>query len=396
MGSARRRGLGLVIVVGLACACTNEAADDPPPEGRERRATTTTAAPRERADLAGLDAAGVEARRIEPDLGEGERFAIDVPPSAVPVRTVGDTLLAWVSPGDGTGHHLQGSDDLGASWEPVELPHAPGGLRQHEIWEAGDRVVVIASTSDVWEASDGYIWTSDDGVTWLGGPVTAVPPDADLVDPPAPLPDGRLAIAIHRPDQPQAPPQALVTDDDGASWQLTDCPDPWLTDAGCDPPPNFDGLGLRGTEVSLDQGATWRPIVFTPTADGAEPAPEQIQTAVASPGGGWLGLGTRVEQGTNRFWSVVRSNDGVTWETILGDACSGTASRGVASVYGEPVPLGDRWVVTHTCFAGRSAPRSEIYLLDHDGSNPRPVASTEEQGLHFDHTGAATLVRLRP
>jgi hypothetical protein len=396
--------LALVVAAGLVCACTNESEPEPPPTSRE---TTTTSSPEERADLAGLEAAGIEARRIEPELGEDERFETD-PLLLTKTIAVADGLLGWVHTPGGS-QHLERSADLGASWRPVELPLAPDGLRSHQMFEVGDRVVVAASTSESWTGSDGYIWTSDDGTSWRGGPVPAAPPDATLTGPFTQLPDGRLAFGIYQPDQPQAPVRALVSDD-GASWQPIGCPPGW-TDSDCTPPPVFDGLWLRGTEVSLDEGATWQPIVVTPTTGDAESSPDQIQTAVATPMGGWLGLGYRSEVGLNKLWSVTRSDDGVVWETVLSDRCGRPGSEGVEAFYDEPVPLGDGWLVTHTCFHAWRPQRSELYLLDQAGSNPRLVATTESPGLYFARpvavddavvvaelgiTGTATFLQLRP
>ena len=275
--------------------------------------------------------------------------------------------------------------------------------------EVGDRVVVAASPSDSWTGSDGYIWTSNDGTSWQGGPVPAAPPDATLIPPFTQLPDGGSAIPISRSGQPQAPVQALVSDD-GASWQPIGCPSEW-TGSDCTPPPVFDGLWLNRTEVSLDEGATWQPIVVTPTTGDAESGPERILTAVARPTGGWLGLGYRSEVGLNKLWSVTRSDDGVVWETVLSDRCGDQGSEAVESVYDEPVPLGDGWLVTHTCFQAWRPQRSEIHLLDQAGSNPQLLATTDTPGLYFARpvavddavvvaelgiTGTATFLELRP
>jgi len=389
----------LVGTLGLICACTNASDAEPPPTSR---ATTTSSAPEERADLAGLEAAGIEARRVEPQLGEGERFRTD--PLVVPTTSaVGDELLAWVHTADGA-RHLERSADLGASWRAVDLPLAPERLRSHQMFEVGDRVVVAASTSESWTGSNGYIWTSDDGNSWRGGPVTAAPPGASLSGWFTQLSDGRLATPIHAGQL-----QALVSDD-GASWQPVGCPPEW-TGSECTPPHVVNGLWLNGTEVSLDEGATWQPIVATPTADDPGSAPNEILTAVARPAGGWLGVGSRAEVGLTKLWSVTRSDDGVVWETVLGDRCGSPASDAVESVYDEPVAFGDGWLVTHTCFQAWRPQRSEIHLLDQAGSNPQLVATTDAPDLYFARPvtvdgavvvaelgidGTATFLELRP
>lgn len=393
--------LVLVCAVGLVCACTDASEAEPPPTSRE---TTTSSAPVERADLAGLEAAGIEATRVEPELGEGERFGTD--PLVLPTTVaVGDGLLAWVHTPDGP-RHLERSTDLGASWRAVELPQAPDGLRSHQMFDVGDRVVVAASTSEAWTGSDGYLWTSDDGTSWRGGPASAAPPGASLSGSFTQLSDGRLAAPISEAGQPQA----LVSDDDGASWQPIGCPPEW-TGSDCTPPQVVGGLWLDRTEVSLDEGATWQPIVATPGAGDPGSAPDRILTAVARPAGGWLGIGFRTEAGLTKLWSVTRSDDGVVWETVLGDRCGSPASDGVESVYDEPVAFGDGWLVTHTCFLAWRPQRSEIHLLDQAGSNPRLVATTDAPDLYFAPPvtvgdavvvaelgidGTATFLELRP
>ena len=392
--------LVLVGAVGLVCACTDASEAEPPPTSRE---TTTSSVPAERADLAALEAAGIEARRVEPELGDGERFETD-PLFLGTTVAVDDGLLAWVHTADGS-QHLERSTNLGASWRAVEFPLAPDGLRSHEVFAVGDRVVVAASTSESWTASDGYLWTSDDGTNWLGGPVSAAPPGASLSGSFTQLSDGRLATPMSQAGQAQA-----LVSDDGASWQLIGCPPEW-TGSECTPPQIVDGLWLNRTEVSLDDGATWQPIVATPTAADPGSAPNRILTAVARPGGGWLGVGFHTEAGLTKLWSVTRSDDGVVWETVLGDRCGSPALEAVESVYDEPVAFGDGWLVTHTCFLAWRPQRSEIHLLDQAGSNPRLVATTDAPDLYFARPvtvdgavvvaelgidGTATFLELRP
>jgi hypothetical protein len=410
----RIAGLALVMALGLACACTDESEPD---AAQAERDTTSTSAPPERADLADLRAAGVEARRLEPDLGGNRRFRTS--PLRANVTVVGSDLLGWVD--TGSGEELHRSADLGASWERVELPNAPERLSSSRAYEVGDRAVVTGSESETWTGADGYIWISDDGVDWHGGSVPAVPPDAQLTVPFTQLPDGRLAVGLYQPDQPQAPPQALVTGG-GTSWQLADCPPGWRAgDHSCSPQPSFgDGLWLSsgGTQVSMDEGASWQPIVVTPdTTDttagtgGADLSPSKVLSTVTSPSGGWLGVGYRDERDLNRYWSIVRSADGVLWETVLQDPCRGIGSTAVEAFYGHPVPFGDDWLVVHTCFRSWWPQRSELYLLDQDGSNPRRVASTDTPGLYFaqpddvdgavvvpelDLAGTGTFLHLRP
>lgn len=72
----------------------------------------------------------------------------------------------------------------------------------------------------------------------------------------------------------------------------------------------------------------------------------------------------------NRYWSIVRSADGVRWETVLQDPCEGINTTAVEAFDGPPVALGDGWLVSHTCFRSWRPVRSELHLLDSDGAAP--------------------------
>lgn len=372
------RAAAVVAVLGIAGAC----ADGPEPERDDaatEHETSTTSVPLARADLGGLEAAGIAVERVEPRLGDGERIEADPLRVNGIVVVDGSTLLVWVS-GTTGGSFLERSRDLGETWERADLPGAPDGVRTHLTYPVGDEVVVTGSTADVWSVADGFIWTSDDGTTWNGGPVPTAPRDTTLVGDVEHLADGRLAMPVYRPGRDGGPPDALASGDNGASWQPIGCPPEWSwNDDDCTPPPAVAGLWLRASQVSLDEGTTWQPFAVEP----ATPSPTQVETAVALPAGGWLGLGSHSSPGLNRFGSVLRSDDGVRWQEVLADPCSDITDERVESVFGSPVALGDRWLVTHTCFLGWQPQRSGLYLLDQDGGNPDAVASVDEPGLYF-------------
>ena len=385
--------------------------------------TTTTVAQLERPAVGDLDAAGITVERVEPELADGER--IETSRLYRQFEVVDDTLLALVigapeatrlpgGPAAPGGWLVERSTDLGETWEPVDLPGVPGAPQMvpPSVMVAGDRAVVVGSRDDVGDADGSSIWTTDDGETWAAGRLDEVPSDLTLDLPVVDLADGRLAVGLYphgATDPAEATgdrPQALVSGDGGASWQAGGCPlDRAGPEAGCSFPDAFAGLWFSGLEVSLDEGATWQPLVVDPAFD----KPTSMYQAVERPSGGWLGVGGHIESpGINRYTYILRSDDGVHWDVVLDDRCDDLGvDEGIMSTFSLPVALGDKWVVVHSC----GGARSELYLLDEDGTNPRKVLTSDVPGLELaqplaagdtvivpelDHTSTSTFLRLSP
>jgi hypothetical protein len=110
---------------------------------------------------------------------------------------------------------------------------------------------------------------------------------------------------------------------------------------------------------------------------------------VALRDGGWLAVGNHMESpGIRRYSYLLRSQDGVRWNVVHADRCGDDPPEdayleGVTSWYSDPVPLGDRWVVTHSC-SGEDGSWSELYLLDEDGADPQRIIRSEDPGLRLD------------
>lgn len=385
---------------------------------------TTTVAPLERPALEDLEAAGVRVERIEPELAEGERFethrlsrrfvVVDDTLLALAVGAPGATSLPG-GPAVPGGRLVERSTDLGETWEPVALPGAPDGPQvvPPVLMDAGDRAVVVGSLDDVHYAGSSSIWTSDDGETWTNGQLGEVASNLTLVLPIVELADGRLAVGLYPYGDPDPgdtttgePPPVLVSDDSGATWQPGPCPPEWTwSEAGCSLPSAFDGLWFDGSKVSLDQGTTWQLLVVDPAIDDTT----SIYHATALPSGGWLGVGGHIEgPGVNRYTYLLRSDDGIRWNVALDDRCDDQGpTENINSTFSSPVALGDRWIVTHNC----EGVRSELYLLDPDGTNPQEVLTSDVRDLvlgppltigdtvivpELDHTNPSTLLHLTP
>jgi hypothetical protein len=264
----------------------------------DRGDPATGGAPRPRR-LDRLDEAGIAVERVVPHLTEGRRITSE--DRRVPaVGGVGDTLLAWVS-GAPDGWFLERSTDRGATWDRVELEGFADGLPSQLLGVAGDRALVIGSRDDAaLLASDSFLWSSDDGLDWTAGSPPDLPPGTELDLPVLRLADGRFAMSL-RPPEDLAQPVALAGEDGGESWQTTECPPEWREERDCWRYTLVSGgLWLRQNAVSLDEGATWQPVVVDPAVTNARFAPTmQVWPAVALPDGGWLGVGSsRCRAGT--------------------------------------------------------------------------------------------------
>lgn len=333
-------------------------------EGSLPDVTTTVAEAPGPVELIGDDAfegVDLEVRRVVPDLPAGARFAAGGG-GPMELLAVGERLLTPVYVG--AAHQLAVSDDLGATWDLLEIPGAgpSAGMTASPV---GPSLIVKIDRPD----DEREIWTTDDGVTWRGGWVGTEPPEASLGQFEGRLPDGRLAMPVLVPDGPE---QLLVTGDGGTTWQQVPCPpeatrvDPDGGTSCIAPEPAGGPVLYRGAEVSVDAGRTWRWVEALGIDDDVVTRPT-VEASVV--GGdhrwGWI---EALKPGNDRRGWLGRSSDGVTWQAVGADPCAGLGLAEAQSWWALPVPVGDGWLVTDTCESEHVARHSELYLVDQAGS----------------------------
>lgn len=382
------RHLAVTVVLCVTVSCSGGSGDPPREQGDRSDPPAGSTPDAEPAsglvDLDELEDAGIRATRVEPDLGRDRE--LEVVAGGVDVAVAGDVLVSrGTSLLDPNVGDVMVSTDRGATWRPVELPGAPRALESRFVDQVGEWVLVTAGMAtgdtgtDTW-----YIWASRDGTTWRGGHVTLSPGGIDLGQDKGQLLDGRLAVPVITSGG-STRDEMVVSSDGGASWQQVGCPAEsipsgisfacfGLTAGG-------RGLWLRNHEVSVDEGRTWHAVTITP--DPGVTAVPRIRAAVALEGRGWLGVADLLLPGNVPRSVVVRSSDGVTWEAVTPDPCADADVDEAQSSFSPPVPLGDRFLVAGTCSHVTAARRSQLHLLDGDGTHLDLLAGLDTPGLSF-------------
>ncbi|GIJ66809.1 hypothetical protein [Virgisporangium ochraceum] len=358
----RRTGIGVIVsVLLLVGGCVAARDDDPAPDGPP---------PEPLVALDPFAAAGIRAVRVVPEVDRNLHFdtRADVPP----VFAAGGSLVAVTTDREGEVLGVARSADLGRTWRYVDLPGLTASLVRLGLAEAGPLVVATGGTDN------DSAWVTGDGQGWRGGPVPTQPGGA-LLAAAVRQPDGRVVVGTQGSDDARL----VVTADGGSTWQVVDCPATFRPAGSprCEVPRDAGGdLWLRGADVSLDAGRTWKPVTV-----GTSSVP-RVEDAVALPGGGWLGSAVTLTAPTTRTGVLVRSTDGVAWQPVVESPCG--AGQG-ATVSG-PRRIGDRWLVTHTCVDADDAPqRSHLYLVDRDGTRGRVLVTVDRPGAWL---GAPTAV----
>jgi hypothetical protein len=377
------RGLLLLVVVVIA-GCSGNTPDDQPGEAAEPTSVPERA--RALVDLDEFTDAGIQATRLEPEIEGDAQLLVEadqIVGGEIDLSVVGDegeVLVALVE--EGLTSPLVRSTDYGESWQLVELPNGISTLESRHASQVDASLLVSATDPDDRQ----YILVSDDARTWRGGPVDLGPRGTGLGQYPGQLLDGRLAVPLMRSERDEG---LLVSSDGGSSWQPVDCPAESVSDGfpGSCLTLNAEdgGLWLREHEVSLDEGQTWQTVEVRP--DPGATASPKIAAAVAPSDGNWLGVTNVIvnDGGYNAHRAILaRSADGLRWETVLSDPCSRTGMDYRHSWFSRPVPLGDGWVVASTCTSPEGeALRSELHLLDHDGTQPALLAAVDHDGVSF-------------
>lgn len=354
----------------LLAACSGGGDRDSGGADDSGTATRASAAPAAGGDLAaGLEDHQIEVTGVEPDPGPGIRLDPEQG-----VGGIGEALLTVVTDREGEVEQVARSTDLGATWQPVELPGAPDVLDSPRL----DRVGHVATVNAGGPDNSVYLWASGDGERWQGGllpsEVAAARGSGN-----GQLPDGRPAIVTLDED---GGPERLLTLSDEGEWQTIDCPPEATVELhngpGCIPPvPMGGGLWLRLNAASLDEGRTWAPIVVTPDPR-SDDVPSVASAAPLADGAGWLAtvaIERRLQDVPQDLELLVRSVDGLTWETLLADPCTEAGERTASAFFSGPTRLGDSWLVSSTCLDNSEVPlRSVLYLVGPDGTDPQVIA----------------------
>lgn len=360
----RRTGIAIVASVVLLVGGCDRSPHTDNDHGEQRPAPLTA--------LDAFAAAGIRAERVVPTAGPGtdrDRY-FDTRDDSVRIVAVGTSLVALAIDRDGDVYFVVRSADLGKTWQYVDLPEVTASITRLVLAEVGPVVVATGGTDN------DSAWVTADGTGWRGGPVPTKP-DGALLAEATRQPDGRIVVGT----QGKEGNRLVLTADAGVTWQTVDCPSmfrPAAHPLRCEVArPAGGNLWIRGGDVSLDAGQTWRPAVVAPAVESSM-APK-LAAAVAMPGGGWLGTVVTMPGPTMVAERLAVSADGLAWE-LRPSPCGGAEGSTVSL----PRAIGDRWLVTHTCLDEQDAPlRSVLHLIDTDGRSGKALASLDRPGLWF-------------
>lgn len=189
--------------------------------------------------------------------------------------------IALSDPVDGR-FHLIVTDDGGANWAPLPEKSRPEALPKEGAFAASGTCMVTRGESDVWFCTGGAraarVFHSDDrGKTWKVSetPLLAGGESAGVFS--IAFRDRDRGVIVGgdylKPDGTEA--TGAVTADGGKTWKLIEKPLPfrsgvaWAQD-------RWVAVGTSGSDVSADDGASWKPldrekynsVAFTATGDG--------------------------------------------------------------------------------------------------------------------------------
>jgi hypothetical protein len=355
------------VMVLLVSGCTTARPDEPvvPVPSPASVSPTGPAVP-----LRAFEAAGIRATRVVPDL-ETDRYFL-LTDTGDDIVVAGSTLIANSVDRNLRANRVMTSTDRGRTWQGTDLP----GATASEGWVILSRTgpVVAAVSSSPRDPT----WLTGDGVTWRGGPMPLEPGAFQLARPLQQV-DGAVVAANSKDGR-----RIVRTRDGGATWQTVDCPamfrptdDPnrceVVTPAG-------GALWVRWWELSIDAGKTWRPVTIVP--DPGVTIRPMLRDTVTLPTGGWLSpVWTGFPPDTSAYL-LVRSLDGITWETVIPYPCDKAAEQGAK--VSRPQALGNRWLVAYTCRSkDDTAQRSFLYLLDRDGTGAKVLATIDQPARWF-------------
>lgn len=174
------------------------------------------------------------------------------------------------------------TDDGGANWKPLPADGLPPALPKEGAFAASGTCLVTHGTSDVWFATGGLsaariFHSSDRGRTWTvhDTPIVAGTESAGIFSIAFRDRDHGMIVGGDYKKDNETIATAAVTADGGKTWTLTGQSLPyrsgvaWAKD-------RWVAVGPSGSDVSWDQGATWKrldrenynSVAFVSTGDG--------------------------------------------------------------------------------------------------------------------------------
>ncbi|HEV3298640.1 MAG TPA: hypothetical protein VG055_03330 [Planctomycetaceae bacterium] len=172
--------------------------------------------------------------------------------------------------------------DAGATWQPLAVTNLPTALPNEGCFAASGTCLITHGPNDVWFGTGGaktarIFHSRDRGRHWTASstPIPAGISSAGIFS--IAFRDANSGIVVggdyRKPNEPGS--NAAITSDGGQSWTLVRRPFSyrsgvaWAKD-------RWIAVGTSGSDVSLDDGATWKPldrqnynsVAFTATGEG--------------------------------------------------------------------------------------------------------------------------------
>jgi photosystem II stability/assembly factor-like uncharacterized protein len=177
---------------------------------------------------------------------------------------------------------LIATDDGGTNWKPLSPKSLPAALPNEGAFAASGTCLITRGNGDVWFCTGGaktarVFHSADRGQSWTarGTPIVAATASAGIFS--IAFRDGNHGMIVGgdylKPNELSA--TAAITADGGVTWTLVNRALPyrscvaWAKD-------RWIAVGTSGSDCSLDDGATWKPldhenynsVAFTPSGEG--------------------------------------------------------------------------------------------------------------------------------
>ncbi len=153
----------------------------------------------------------------------------------------------------------------------------------------------------------------------------------------------------------------LESTDEAATWTSHECTN---SNPICQPQRVAGSLHIRGNEVSLNNGKTWK----TPTVDVKAIKHSPPQDPQSIPSGGWIGSAVDKYGKEQSESYLLRSDNGISWKEMLPhNRCPlHEHSQG-----GYPTPIFSKghWYTMYSCFAGTELSFAHVYQANADAKH---------------------------